>query len=53
MSRIEKEKKLRKKKDTEADDDEDENHDIVDNNTKMPSVSIYDKILDKASNLFK
>ena len=49
MSRSEKEKKLRKKKD----DDEDENDDIVDNNTKMPSVSIYNKILDKASNLFK
>ena len=49
MSRSEKEKKLRKKKD----DDEDENDDIVDNNTKMPSVSIYNKILDKASNLYK
>jgi hypothetical protein len=50
MSRIEKEKKLRKKKDTEGSDNEDV---IVDNNTKMPSVSIYNKILDKASNLFK
>jgi hypothetical protein len=51
MNRLEKEKKPRKKNDTVDDEDDDDNN--KDNNTKMPSVSIYDTILDKASKLFK